>query len=151
MAWMMAIIALAAINFAVLRAVWDHYGEKTELLVAGVLPMANVLTIGILAGYGRRDRRSFLVGFLLFGGLAAIVYVFLVLRFADEVVLPYLELFLNPVWNVLKEPNQIFVLITWLIAIVVLVAPQVAFALLGGYLSRRYKVTIVRREDMRSA
>jgi hypothetical protein len=150
-AWIMAIIALAAINLAVLRAAQDHYNQTIELLLAGALPMVDVLTIGILAGYKRHDRRSFLLGFLLFGGLAASFYFFLVLRFSEEVVLPYVQFFLKPVWEMFREkPTPAFLLIAYPMGIVLLVWPQLAFALLGGYVSRRYKVTIVRREDVRS-
>src|SRR4051794_7505293 len=56
-AWVMAFIALAALNFTVLRVVLDHYNPTSELVAVGAIPMANILAIGLLVGHRYRGGR----------------------------------------------------------------------------------------------
>jgi hypothetical protein len=110
------------------------------------MPMASVLVVSLLAGRRRPDRRPFLVGFTLFGVIGLALYVLLAVFFADATVVPYVSLFLEPISKIFgTDRSEVFILTMYSVAVVVLGWPQVALALLGGFVSRRYKVTITRR------
>ena len=48
-AWVMVAVALAAVDFGVVRACLDRPGTPAgDLLILGALPMANVLIVGML-------------------------------------------------------------------------------------------------------
>lgn len=66
----MAIIAIAALDIAVIRAIPVIGAPKSELLVLGALPMANVLAVGLLILRPRSGSRPFLLGFVGFGAMA---------------------------------------------------------------------------------
>jgi hypothetical protein len=145
-AWAMVFVAVAAINFAAVRAVLVNPGPISEALVIGALPMASVLAVGLLFGRGRPDRRPFLLGFTSFGAAALTAYVIQAVFFADATVMPYLRLFIEPlVQTIGREQLLIYIPVAYSVAVVAATLPQVAIALLGGLLSRWYKVTIVRR------
>jgi hypothetical protein len=59
-AWIMVVVALAALNFAVFRAAGN---ARSVLLALGAMPMATVLTIGLIIAYQRHESRPFLRGF----------------------------------------------------------------------------------------
>ena len=46
---------------------------------------------------------------------------------------------------VVSDRSVIFIPIAYSVAVVVLGLPQVAFALIGGVLSRKYRITITKR------
>ena len=94
-AWAMIFVAIAALNFGVIR-IWsdfkrvDIYNETStwilnrsdyhnmlvdDALVTGALPMANVVVVGLLTGLRRRRSRPFLSGFEVFGAMALALYV----------------------------------------------------------------------------
>jgi hypothetical protein len=141
-AWVMVAVAIVALDFAATRALfgWGHR------LLLGALPMANVLAVGILVGQQSPRSRPFLLGFEAFGAMALAFYVALVSFFPDsyEPIGSYLAL----VESVLVEPIEkfigrdrpfILVPIAYIVAVIMLGWPQVAFALIGGFLSRRFK------------
>ncbi len=147
-AWVMVAVAIAALDFGAIRALfgWGHR------LLLGALPMANVLVVGILIAQWRPESRPFLLGFEAFGAMALALFVALVSFFPDsyEPIGSYLAL----VESVLIEPMGIFIgqdrpfvfiPIACFVAVVMLGWPQVAFALIGGSLSRRFRITITRR------
>jgi hypothetical protein len=146
--WIMVVVAIAALNFGAIRAMmapgWDRAGGW---LTVGALPMANALVVGLLIARRRPRSRPFLLGFAVFGGTALALYVALVIGFEQDVLIPYLNLFMNPLENALGGWNGpiIFVPIVYSVAVLVLTLPQVALALLGGFLSRRFKISITRR------
>jgi hypothetical protein len=145
-AWVMIFVAVAAINFAAVRAVLANPGPTSELLALGAMPMASVLLMGILAGIRRPDRHPFLLGFTSFGVIGLSLYVLMAVNFADATIGPYLEQFLEPIVQIIgRDQSAIFILTVYSIAVVLLGWPQVAFALLGGFVSRRYKITVTRR------
>src|SRR4051794_23392215 len=96
-AWVMAFVALAALNFTVVRATLNAPGIISELLAVGAMPMATVLAIGLLIGYRRPGSRPFLLGFESFGAMALAFYIALASCFDDEAVTPYLGLLLDPI------------------------------------------------------
>ncbi|MFO0892050.1 MAG: hypothetical protein U0790_23300 [Isosphaeraceae bacterium] len=147
-AWVMAAIAVAAFNFAAIRAMFDY--PLSEPLVFGALPMANVLALGILVGRRRPGSRPFLLGFVAFGATALALFV----TFSSASLLlenyTLINAYLTPVMRPIEESigqNRPFIFIpTALFAYVVMLGwPQLVFALIGGSLSRRYRITITRR------
>jgi hypothetical protein len=142
----MVFVALAALNFTVIRVVLDHRSNTSTLLGLGALPMANILAVGLLIGHRRRGSRPFLLGFEVFGATALALYVASVSSFGEEVVIAYLRLLLDPLEKILgRYPLGVLVATLCSVAVVMLSLPQVAFALIGGFLSRKYRVTITKR------
>jgi hypothetical protein len=142
----MLFVAVAAINFAAVRAALGSRGPTHGLLAIGALPVASVLAMGLLAGRRRPDRHPFLLGFTTFGAAALALYLFLAIFLAEQTLAPYVSLFLEPLVRIFgPEPSVAFISAVWSVAAVMLVSPQLAFAILGGFLSRKYKVSITRR------
>jgi hypothetical protein len=140
-AWVMGIIAITALNLGAIRAVTDRPNPMIDLLAEGALPMANVLALGLLVGYRHLGSRSFLVGFEAFGAVALAFYVASILSMSDRasfgpiIVDSYLRLErkLWPPWwsrtvpRVVIASSALSLWLTW---------PQLAFALVGGFLTR---------------
>ena len=57
-AWIMAAVVFAALDFAGIRALDDLHGGK--ILMLGAMPIANVLVASLLVGYLRSEDRAFL-------------------------------------------------------------------------------------------
>jgi hypothetical protein len=145
----MILVALAAVNFAVLRMVLASQSVTSELMAVGVMPIASVLTIGLMIGYRHPRHRAFLLGFEIFGAMTAVLMILAVSVGTDVVVGPYVFFFIEPVTHVVDPTRDslIYVPIAYSIAILALGLPQMAVALFGGVLSRTYRiaVTITRR------
>ena len=144
-AWVMVFVALAALDFTVLRAALDDPSPQCPLLTLGAMPMATVLAIGLLIGHRRLGSRPFLLGFESFGALALALYVVLASCFPDETVGPYLGLFIDPLVKSIGQNRRLFVPIAFPGIAVMLALPQLAFALIGGSLSRKYRIIITKR------
>ena len=150
-AWVMVAVAIAALDFTAIRALLGPYTnsleyQKTMLLLLGALPMANVLAVGMLIGQRRPASRPFLLGFEAFGAMALALSIALASCFPEEVVMRCLVPFGDLVEKIIG-PNRpfVFIPILCLVAVVVLGGPQVAFALMGGFLSRRFKIAVTPR------
>lgn len=142
----MVFVAVAAINFAAVRAMMANPGPVSEALAIGAMPMASVLVMAFLAGRRRPGRHQFLLGFVAFGTMALTIYIVLAVCFHDSTVDPYVRPFIAPVVQIIgRERLVIYIPIAYSIAVAVLVLPQLAFALLGGFLWQRYRILIVRR------
>jgi hypothetical protein len=143
--WLMVAVALVALNFAAVRALLEFNSSAAASLILGALPMANVLVIGILIAQRHPGSRLFLLGFEVFGAMALAVYVALSVYHDAVAVTAYLELFMGP-WEVtinrLPPPDDV---ISNFIVGVLLALPQVVFALIGGFLSLKYRLTLTRR------
>ena len=87
-AWVMLFVAVAAINFAGVRAALGSRGPTHGLLAIGALPVASVLAMGLLAGRRRPDRHAFLLGFTTFGAVALALYLFLAIFLAEQTLVP---------------------------------------------------------------
>jgi hypothetical protein len=147
-AWLMVAVAIAAIDFAAIRALVDPRAvEAAAFLLMGALPMANVLIIGLLIARQRPRSRPFLLGFEVFGALALSVGILLsFIPGRPGPILSYLELVSKPLIPVVESyspPAQ--AALELFVCILVFAGPQLVFALSGGFLSRRFKVTITRR------
>ena len=154
-AWVMFAVAIAALNVGAIRACIDSAFARSELLLFGTLPMANVLGVGILIAQQRPKSRPFLLGFETFGAAALALYVALTILLIDPSGAPtgYVELlgwYLELVWKPIEasigtdRPTALSS-VAYCVLMVMLGWPQLAFAVLGGFLSRRYKVTVTRR------
>jgi hypothetical protein len=139
----MIAVAFVAINLWVGLELWDS--QQFAVLILGALPMANVLTVGILIGQQRPGIRPFLLGFEAFGAMALALYVAVASYFFNEVVNPYLVLFLDPIANIIGQDQMLKIPTLCAYAVILLGWPQLAFALIGGLLSRRFNGTITRR------
>ena len=146
-AWVMFAIAAFAIDLTVMRALVDYPSPMGEDLLFGALPMTNVLAVGLLIAQHRPRSRPFLLGFELFGAIALAAYIAWALLFPGPGgIRPYVSIVLDPIVATMGQTRSLVTLpILWLVVFSMLSLPQVAFALIGGFLSRRYKVTIIRR------
>jgi hypothetical protein len=149
--WVMVAVVIAALDFGAIRALLDPRMNGPGrppgiLLLLGALPMANVLAVGVLIGQRRPGSRPFLLGFETFGAMALAVFVALAICFAREVVIPYMAPFLYPVETIIGPGRPVlYIPICGFVVLVVLGLPQLVFALIGGSLSRRFKITITPR------
>jgi hypothetical protein len=152
-AWVMLAVAIAAIDFGAIRALL--YSPAGELLILGALPMANVLAIGLLVGQRRPENSPALTGFVTFGAVALALYVASALLFTDPhgstnpyltLLNVYLDLWRRPVEKYVERVQPLFSLVLCAGYVIMLGWPQVAFGLIGGALSRRYKITITHRQ-----
>jgi hypothetical protein len=128
----MTLVAFVAANCAIVKAIMARPSVWNEVFIFGALPMANLLAFGLLAWLRRWPDRAqfggFRVGFEVCGWLAMVAFLVLSLRFTDEFfVAPqrlgsYLAL--RPGLGLVS------------CAVVTFVGPQLAVAVLGGWLGR---------------
>jgi hypothetical protein len=146
-AWLMVAVAIAAVDFGAIRVVLapDMF-RVFKFWVFGALPMANVLVVGLLVARYRPESRSFLLGFEGLGAIAMAVYIFVPREFSDfaGTIMLYLDLGSSALVPYLgTEPSLVVVALYWLLVLAMLVGPQLVFALIGGFLSRRFKSTVM--------
>ena len=157
-AWGMAFVALAALNFGAIPA-WSHLrighgigaNGRSVILVnntydemsIGSLPMVDVLLLGLLLGRRRLASLPFLLGFEAFGVIALGLFVALAYFYTEEIVQPYV------LWFLRLRPLQRFAAnfspvvrppIFYSIAMLLVGLPQLAFALVGGLLVRKFGI-----------
>src|SRR5262245_36481116 len=131
----MVFVALAALNFTVLRAAIDAHSPNSAFFAWGAMPMATVLAIGLIIGYRHHGSRQFLRGFESFGVMALALFAVLVSCFGVEALGPYVNLFIEPFAKIIdRDRSVIFMPIAYSVGVVVLGVPQVALALMGGFL-----------------
>jgi hypothetical protein len=141
-AWMMVFVGIAGLDFGAIRALLGFDSRIGNALLLGVLPMANVLAGGILIGRQHPGYRPFLRGFVAFGAMALALCVVLSF-FRDAAALDdYLGLLDGPWETIVRHAPSFHTDLTSAFVIVAWVGwPQVLFALIGGFLSRRFKIT----------
>jgi hypothetical protein len=140
--WMMALVAIAALNFAAYRACyytsWTNDAARSnqiDVLYLGAVPMANLLIVGPLIAFRRRGSRPFLFGFEAFGLAAWAAYLALVAYQCHTLVRPYLFRAQVPVFDAIGR-SQAHIPIFRVTAAVILGWWQIALALIGGFLTR---------------
>ncbi len=141
----MVAVAIASIHFAAFPGLFDA-GLGGVLLAFGALPMADVLIVGTLIARKRPGSRPFLLGFEVFGALALVLYIVAVSFSGIQVGLlnRYLSLVLGPLRTVIQPDGPwVHDAIELFVGTVMLVGPQLVFAVIGGLLSRRFKITII--------
>jgi hypothetical protein len=147
--WLIRTLAFAALLALDLGAIWLYGGLKSSprgdnthtmavigALLYGGLPAANILVIVPLISSRRPAIRSFVLGFEAFGCAALILYAAVALLFAEEVVLPYIRLIVGPLWDTVGPTlNTMKILVLSAMTLIILSAPQVVVALIGGSLT----------------
>jgi hypothetical protein len=148
-ALVMVAVAIVALDIWAIGAMYDlRSGNQNmiDLLGTGAIPMANMLAIGQLMRLRRHESSPFLLGFQAFGAIALVLFVVGAIFFTEELVMSYLALFLRHIVKFIgQRPPEVLIPILFSGAIIMLGLPQLAFALLGGFLSRRYQITITKR------
>jgi hypothetical protein len=135
-AGLMTVVVFVAANCAIVKGITARPSVWNEVFILGVLPMANLLAVGLLPWLRRRPGRSrtdaFRVGFEVCGGLAMVIFFVLSVRYLDFVFqLP--QSFSRP--YLVLRPGLGLVSAAFLI----FVGPQLTFALLGGWLARWFR------------
>ena len=145
-AWVMVVVAIAALDFGAIRTFLDPQSD-TKGLVFGALPMANVLLVGLLTARYRPRSRSYLLGFEAFGAIALALYIFLLAigRGQQGPIDSYIDFVTIIVIDAIGTNHPLTMPILWSSAVIMLGGPQLVFALIGGSLSCRFKVTITPR------
>ena len=95
-AWLRVAVAIGGLDCGTARVAVKRTDPATDLVVVGVLPMANILLVGLLVGQRRCDVRPFLLGCETFGAAALAAYVLLASLLSNETVNPDVDLFLRP-------------------------------------------------------
>lgn len=144
-AWVMTIIIVAALDFAVIRAFLGMESDIGVLMVVGAMPMASLLLLGIpsLAWKfsGRGKPHPFLIGFEAVGWPTVLFYTVSTILFpgslAEDIVAVMLWLpidFNTPFWKSwwASAGCEAFLLLM----------PQLVPALIGGWLTQRFEIRI---------
>jgi hypothetical protein len=141
-AWLMAAVAIAALDFAAIRAVTDYPGGPSVMLCMVALPMANVLAIVFLIGQRHHECRRLVLGFEAFGA-AALAYLIMAVLSGEDWVWSYVALILEPTRTLVRPTGagkwstvRLFVGRSFLSIWATL--PQLTFALIGGYLLQSF-------------
>jgi hypothetical protein len=145
-AWGMVGIAIAALDFAVIRAMLRY--PEIGFFVLGALPMVNVLVVGTLVAQQRLANRPFLLGFAVSGAMVLALFVALMIldQNQDGPIFYYLSLFYVPMEKAVGlDRPYVRIPLECSGVVSMLTVPQVAVALIGGFLSRRFKIIITRR------
>ena len=157
----MMIVALAAFDCLALRWLYVR-GSRSILVVLGLLPIVDLLAIGAWLGardlIRRRRSSSFQVGFQAFGWAAVAIYTVVCVSASGlDVGGIYLENVLAPVdWlvrrlgGVYDDSSFAWRLFSDICTSVALSMPLVAFAWVGGRLTRRFEVWLARGPWFRS-
>ena len=152
-AWAMVLVAAIALEFAAIRALSEiqlraningshTLSLMTGALALGAIPMANVLAVGLLIGLWRRGSRPFLRGFETFGAMALAFYIAAASLFTEELARPLFDLIVNHLFASLRNGpylNNVGHLIGYSATIAILALPQLAIALIGGFLFRHFR------------
>ena len=168
----MLAVAIAALDFGAIRARSDVRSRsrnqlrrvpnpaeferiqdslmRADLLVSGALPMGNILVAVGLLVHQRQRSHPFFLGFAVFGAAALAVYIAAVSCVTYEQLRPYLDLTLEPLKKSFgPSPALARSAVVYLIFAVMIVLPQIAFALIGGLIFRRFRAAEQRDQDPR--
>jgi hypothetical protein len=139
---LMTVVAISALDFGIVLALLNvafrevrSSSDAAWFLLLGAMPMANILAVGLI--HRGSASRPFLLGFVVFGATALAFYIAVASLYPDGFLGSYLGIFLS--WLPYPDSNPPWSLGLVLIAsVVVLVLPQIVFALLGGVLFRKF-------------
>jgi hypothetical protein len=141
----MTIVAIAALNLAAIRTASDSSSGPEGLLCMVGLPMANVLAMVLLIGHRHRGRRRWLVGFEVFG-VGMLAYLIVAILSDENWVWSYITLVLEPTRAIVRPTgggnwSTIRLLVGRSVLSVWATVPQLAFAMLGGFLFHGFGTT----------
>jgi hypothetical protein len=144
--WLMVLVALAALNFGAIRFWYqlrfdgNAVNNWVEVLTCGTLPMSNFLAFSIVVSLRRPETCPFLWGFEAFGATALAFFVLLAYVYTEELIQPYV-LWVLRLRSIQRTVNNfspvVRVPIFYTIATLLVGLPQLAFAIIGGLLSRK--------------
>lgn len=156
-AWIMAIIVVAAVDLAAIRALDGTQTVIGALIIIGSMPMASILMLGIpnlvRGSTGRSTVRPFLVGFEAVGWMVLLVYTGSAIVFAESVAgaVDLSARFLMSLigWDTANESDPAWQLVGLFVVVLLLLLPQLFVALVGGWLNQRFKIRIAieRRQE----
>jgi hypothetical protein len=138
------VVALAAFNIAWLKTTTSGqsaFGFRRDGFDFGVLPMANILAVGLYIVISRRGpARRFLVGFECLGAAALLGY-FGCSRLWPDAVRDTASVFFDPVWSALFSwvPQGTpfpYAILYWAMVAATFTAPQLLLAVAGGFLTQ---------------
>jgi hypothetical protein len=141
----MAIVVIAAIDFAAIRALDGTSAEWAGLIAFGSLPMASILVIGIpslVKGFwGRGKFHPFLIGFEVVGWTVLLAYTGASMLFPS---------FINETLSkgmgalgIAESPDPVWQVWMILAVVLFLLLPQLVAALIGGWLNQRFQIRII--------
>jgi hypothetical protein len=143
----MLVVGIIALDFGAIRAVFDLESRFLFLLCVLVIPMANILAVGLLLAFLRPRSRDFLKGFEVFGAMALVFVAVLAMR-AEGLVQLYLgppmalyEATIGPPPPLRQDWPSYQLLVGFCFLSLWATWPQLAFALMGGFRSRRSGAT----------
>jgi hypothetical protein len=143
-AWLMVVVAFVALDLGAIRGLFGVRDTFAELVLVGVLPMANILAAVAILGAVRRGFPPFLVGFEVFGAaamLACLAWAWL----SPDALTVYLVGILLLVVRLFRTESFGVGLVNYTIAGVLLSLPEVVLALLGGWLTSLAATSLARR------
>jgi hypothetical protein len=142
-AWLMVAVALIGLQLAVICA--DEPLIGLDGLEVGLLPGVTALTITLFSMIGTRGRpRPFAWGFVAALVVAMCVYIVCCLTI-PELLRVSIVYEVDRIVKYIADVNPILVFRLCLeIQSLILGLPQLTFALLGGFLFRRFRVTVPR-------
>ena len=136
-AMLIAVVAIPALDFGVIlaRTYTNPSGWGDDILLAGVLPMANILAVGFLVTLERRSR-GFLRGFEAFGAAALTLFA-LDFLCGFPTTMAYWKFIDSTLNNILKPDQGIITLYHPEFWPLIFGLPQLVCALFGGFLFRK--------------
>jgi hypothetical protein len=149
----MAIIILAALNLAAIRALDGTSTEWGGLIVFGSMPMASILVLGlpclVKGVWGRSQTHPFLIGFEGVGWTILLFYTgasLLFPSFIGETLVKGMR-----VLGITNSPDPVWQVCMIIAGVLFLPLPQLVAALIGGWLNQRFKIRIIieRRQEHR--
>ena len=143
---LMAVIAIVALDVATVQALLTtatHSPAEAWSVILGALPMANILTAGLLVAHRRRSTPPILFGFELFGVFALINFIYVAVLLNGLLKL-YLFVSFRPLaslaGNLFSLPFPVVsILGIYSFEVIMLLLPQLGFALLGGFLFPKFR------------
>jgi hypothetical protein len=151
-AWMMAIVVVVAIDFAVCAALSEMRSESAELILFCAMPMASLLMLGLpsiaLACVRRGKIHPFLVGFELMGWLLVVLCGVCAVLFRESFVYD-IEIAIS--WFPLGANFNFWG--GWLAfayVVFVTLVPQLVLSLVAGCLCQRFEIRILIRRRQRT-
>jgi hypothetical protein len=147
-AWLMAFVAIVALNLAGIRALSGVPVQTAEPIELGAFPMGNILAICCLVGLRRPSPRPFLRGFVASGAVATAMLVYWA-TFSPESLNHYPLMFFTSVRTFINPRSSPWMLPPLiLLAVSMFTLPQLGIAMAGGWLFSRYRIVAIRREPI---
>jgi hypothetical protein len=141
-AWAMVLVAMAALNLAVIRALYDGYEEQ---ILFDSLPTANIMVFAAIAGVRHRRWRACTIGFVVASALSLLAYHV----WSNNHPWTWLHYF-EPLAAIAQRIKDAYIsshmLIIYGMLIVVFSIPHAIIGLAGGYLAAEGWAIMKRRK-----